>query len=244
MIGLDFNPSSHEKYLTEHFPKYLHEFDYPMEPADKISNQDYCWENPHFSKLDAPTLFVMLRKLCPQRMIEIGSGYSSLLTADVNRRFFGNKMDFICVEPYPGDLLTGDVTGITNIMQAKVEDLPLSVFEDLEEGDILFIDSSHVSKTGSDVNHIYFEILPRLNPGVVIHIHDIFLPFEYLKEWVIDDGRSWNEQYLVRALLMYNETFEVIFGSMYASFKFPDLVRTLFNNQLLIGGSLWIKKER
>ena len=103
---------------------------------------------------------------------------------------------------------------------------------------ILFIDSSHVSKTGSDVNHIYFEIIPRLKKGVVVHIHDIFLPSDYPQDWVLNQGRSWNEQYVVRALLMYTRAFEVLFGSAYAVHKYPQLVQRISGGKLEGGGDL------
>ena len=102
-----------------------------------------------------------------------------------------------------------------------MQDVPLDLFNVLEAGDVLFIDSSHVSKTGSDVNYLFFEVLPRLKAGVKIHIHDIFLPNEYLKDWVLNDHRSWNEQYLLRALLMYSTAFRIVFGNSYAFTSMP-----------------------
>lgn len=111
-------------------------------------------------------------------MIEFGSGYSSLLMADVNRRFLGNQSHVRCIGPYPRELLKRGVAGIDEVLVQRVQDVSLNVFADLEAGDVLFIDSSHVSKTGSDVNYLYFEVLPRLTAGVVVHIHDIFLPHD------------------------------------------------------------------
>jgi hypothetical protein len=107
---------------------------------------------------------------------------------------------------------------------------------------VLFIDSSHVSKTGSDVNFLYLEVLPRLAPGVWIHLHDIFLPNDYPREWVLEEERSWNEQYLVQALLMYSRAFAVRFGSACAFHLFPELVESVFGSRLG-GGSLWIEKR-
>ncbi|MEO8801981.1 MAG: hypothetical protein ABI304_11880, partial [Rudaea sp.] len=118
-------------------------------------------------------------------------------------------------------------------------------FTALESGDVLFIDSSHVAKTGSDVNYLYFEVLPRLAPGVRVHIHDIFLPHDYPREWVLDENRSWNEQYLLRALLMHSKGFRVIFGCSYAFWRFPELVRTALahpNGHAFAGGSFWIER--
>jgi hypothetical protein len=125
--------------------------------------------------------------------------------------------------------------------------VPLGIFEALESGDILFIDSSHVSKTGSDVNYLYFEVLPRLKPGVKIHIHDIFLPHEYLKEWVLGECRSWNEQYLLRALLMYSSAFSVVFGCAYAMATMADKVKAALSHpkgHAFGGGSFWMEKNQ
>lgn len=239
VLGIDFNDASHELILTQAFPQYIADYDYPLE---KMDESHYYINNPQFSWLDAKMLFVLLRHFKPKNMIELGSGYSSLLTADVNRRFLNQALNFICIEPYPPEFLTDKVSGVTRLFPNKVEELPLSTFASLQSDDILFIDSSHVSKTGSDVNFIYFEILPRLAPGVIIHIHDIFLPADYPKEWVIDEGRSWNEQYIVRALLMFSNTFEVVFGCYYAASQHTAWVKQALGGECYGGGSLWIRK--
>ncbi|OQW90754.1 MAG: hypothetical protein BWK79_18900 [Beggiatoa sp. IS2] len=239
VLGINFNDASHQHFLTQEFPQYLKDYDYPLE---KTADNRFFHNNPNFSWLDAKTLFVMLRALKPRRLIEIGSGYSSLLTADVNQRFLHRHLEFTCIEPYPADFLVAGVPGIQQLLPNKVEELPFSTFTQLQAGDILFIDSSHVAKTGSDVNTIYFDIIPRLAAGVIIHIHDIFLPTDYPKEWVIDEGRSWNEQYVLRALLMFTNAFEVIFGCHYALLQHADLLKTALNGELYGGGSFWIKK--
>ncbi|WP_019498101.1 class I SAM-dependent methyltransferase [Pseudanabaena sp. PCC 6802] len=242
VLGIDFNDLSHKTLLSEVFPKYLANYDYPSEKQDKAI---YHTNNPQFGWLDSRVLFAMLRYLSPQRMIEVGSGYSSLLIADVNCRFLKSQLEFICIEPYPPSFLLEDILfqGISCLIQEKVEDLPVSTFANLKSGDVLFIDSSHVSKTGSDVNYLYFEILPRLSEGVFIHIHDIFLPRDYPEQWIIEERRSWNEQYLVRALLTYSYNFDIVFSCSYAAFKYPELVRHLLRGELYSGGSLWLRKK-
>ena len=114
-------------------------------------------------------------------------------------------------------------------------------FLGLGPGDFLFIDSSHVSKTGSDVNFLYLEVLPRLAPGVVIHVHDIFMPAEYPQGWVLEEQRSWNEQYLLQALLMYSSAFRVIFGSHLAQLYLAKEVEETFGGPQG-GGSFWFEK--
>ena len=241
VLGIQFRAPQQRKFLTGDFRRYVREYDYPDQPSAEAESYRFYDRNPQFSWLDSRALFVMLRRLRPDRMIEVGSGFSSLLTADVNRRFFDGRLDFTCIEPYPPPPLQQPVPGITCLIQSKVEDVPLPEFQRLRRRDILFFDSSHVAKTGSDVNYIMFEILPRLAPGVVVHFHDIFLPNDYPKEWVLEEGRSWNEQYVLRALLMYADAFQVLFGSAFVFHYFPDLVAEILGGQRFGGGSLWLK---
>lgn len=240
-LGIDFNDLGHQSMLQEVFPKYLEDFDESY-PDEQINELGFYKKNTIFSWLDSRALFVMLRHFKPKRMIEIGSGMSSLLTADVNGRFLNNQLNFTCIEPYPKEYLLKGIAGINNLVQEKVEEVSLSLFDELKAGDILFIDSSHVSKTGSDVNHIYFQIIPRLAAGVIIHIHDIFLPSDYPKPWVIKQARSWNEQYIVQALLMYTHAFEVVFGCSYVLYKHSTLLKEVLKGELYGGGSIWLRK--
>jgi hypothetical protein len=245
ILGIDFDPAGHERLLREVFPLFLPYYDYPehLEESDQLAS--FFTQNSQFSWLDSRTLFVLLNAWKPKRFIEIGSGFSTLLTADVSVRFLGGVVDLTCVEPYPREFLRQGVPGVNRLIEEKVQAVPLSVFEQLEAGDVLFIDSSHVAKTGSDVNHIYFEILPRLAKGVLIHIHDVHFPHDYPEEWVLTENRSWNEQYLVRALLMYSTAFKVKFGCGYAFWRFPELVKealALPSGDAFGGGSLWIER--
>lgn len=179
-------------------------------------------------------------------MIEIDCGFSSLITADVNRRLFNNNLQFNCIEPYPRQFLIDGVDGISQLVVQKVEDVDLAFFDRLNEGDILFIDSSHVSKVGSDVNFLFFEVIPRLKKGVMVHIHDIFLPDEYHKEWVIDQGRNWNEQYLLRAFLQYNSDWEVIWAAHFMATRHTQKTHETFPHfpELGGGGSFWLKRVK
>ena len=245
IAGIDFNHASHQQILEVDFPAYLPDYHYAETNDGTHRDDEFYTMNSQFGWLDCRALFVLLRKWRPSRIIEVGSGFSSLLMADVNRRFFDSKCDITCIEPFPRPFLKAGVQGINGLIEKKIQDVPLGLFESLGTGDILFIDSTHVSKTGSDVNYLFFEVLPRLKPGVHIHIHDIFLPNEYPKEWVLDENRSWNEQYLLRALLMYSCAFKVVFGCSYAFAAMPALVQSalnLPNNNSFAGGSIWIQK--
>jgi Methyltransferase domain len=242
VLGIDFNDVQHEHLLRDVFPKYLSDYDYPerLEDADDLDR--FYTQNSQFSWLDSRTLFVMLRHLRPRRLIEVGSGYSTLLMRDVNQRFLNQELHIACIEPFPRPFLRNAQGGI-ELVESKVQDIPLSFFEQLRAGDVLFIDSSHVAKTGSDVNFLYFEVLPRLPSGVFVHIHDIFLPHDYKKEWVLHDNRSWNEQYVLRALLMFSARFKIEFGCSYANYRYPELVQSVLSlpgGKTFGGGSLWI----
>jgi predicted O-methyltransferase YrrM len=245
ILGIDFNDAYHREVLQADFPRFMADYQYVEREADTTSATQFYTQNSQFSWLDARVCFVLLRKWRPKRIIEVGSGFSSLLMADVNQRFFGGACEITCVEPYPRPFLKQGVAGLTRVIEQKVQAVPLALFETLETGDVLFIDSSHVAKTGSDVNYLYFEVLPRLKAGVFIHVHDIFLPNEYLKEWVFTENRSWNEQYVLRALLMYSTMFRVKFGCAYAFATMLPMVQDALNHPKrhgFAGGSIWLEK--
>ena len=186
----------------------------------------------------------MIRHFKPKQIIEIGSGHTSALMLDTNERFMDQKMELTFIEPYPDrlhSLLKQEDHSQCTIFEKPAQAVPASFFEKLQENDILFIDSSHVTKIGSDVNHIFFDILPSLKPGVIIHFHDIYWPFEYPLSW-IEQGRAWNEAYLLRAFLQYNDNFEIIhFGQFFKS-CFPEFYETTMGVSGG-GGSIWIRKK-
>jgi hypothetical protein len=245
VLGIEFDPARHDWILRNWFPRHMGKYRYPERLTESPELSVFYTKNSQFSWLDARALFVFLNEWKPKRFIEVGGGFSSLLTADVNHRFFKDSMTYTCIEPYPRAFLTKPISGLTRLIVERVENLKLGIFESLESGDVLFIDSSHVAKTGSDVTYLMFEVLPRLKPGVHIHIHDIFLPREYPKQWVIGENRSWNEQYVVRALLMYSTAFKVTFGCSFAFNRFPELVTkalSLPKGRSFGGGSLWLER--
>lgn len=153
VLGIDFDDAAHFHVLEQLFPQFISAFDYVEQaPAEDEALEQFYVQNSQFSWLDARALFVLLRAWRPRRVIEVGSGYSSLLIADVNQRHLDGACEVTCIEPYPRAFLRRGIAGLTRVIEQKVEDVPLSVFAQLQAGDILFIDSSHVAKTGSDVN--------------------------------------------------------------------------------------------
>ena len=191
-------------------------------------------------------LQAMVRHLAPARVIEVGSGWSSLVTAQVNREYLGGALDFTCIDPYPPEFLQGGVDGISRLIDRQVQEVPVDAFLELRDADILFIDSSHTVKTGGDVTFLVQEVLPRLSPGVVVHFHDIFLPRDYPMDWVLS-GRAWNEQYLVRSFLAFNSAFQILLSVGWLEAYRGDLLAQVlpgYPEAYGGGGSLWIRRHR
>jgi hypothetical protein len=237
--GIDLNVEGQLALLRE-----LAAF-YPDVPFPRTQGATRYWfENPAYSFGDAIFLFAMLRHLRPKRVIEIGSGFSSAAMLDTNERFLDRAVALTFIDP--------DLTTLESLLRAddrvetiaaRVQDVPLARFDALAAGDVLFVDSTHVAKTGSDVNQILFEIVPRLGSGVYVHFHDVFYPFEYPKEWVFE-GRAWNEDYLLRAFLAFNGAFEVVLFSQYlARFHREWLARELPMVLENPGGALWMRRK-
>jgi hypothetical protein len=214
-------------------------------PERKQSSHRYYFENPNYSYADAIILYSMIRHLKPRRIVEVGSGFSSCVALDTNEAHFDRSIHCTFLEPYPqlleSLLKPGDEDRIV-IVSEIVQDADSRVFLQLEENDILFIDSTHVSKTNSDVNYLLFHVLPILKRGVYVHFHDIFFPFEYPMDW-INEGRSWNECYVLRAFLCGNPQFRIeLFTSFMTQFHkdfFAAHMPLCLKNT---GGCIWLRK--
>lgn len=223
-------------------------------PEEASKGMRYYLNNDYYAYSDGICLYAMLRHLRPGKLIEIGSGYSSAASLDINDLFLNGDMKFTFIEPYPerlNALLSGGdkSSGHVEVIERFVQDVPLSTFEALEQNDILFIDSTHVSKTGSDVNYLFFDVLPSLKSGVYVHVHDIFYPFEYPASWVYE-GRSWNEVYILRAFLQYNSAYEVVYFNSYIEQIYRGLIGSRMplclkrpDSPITIPGSIWMRKK-
>jgi hypothetical protein len=240
--GIDIRESEQIAYANKMATHYGR-FDFPDHQS---SGQRYFYENPAFSYADAITLACTILEFQPRRLLEVGSGYSSAATLDIVERELGWNTHCTFIEPY-GDLLRslmkpGDAERVT-LIEKPVQEVDLSVFETLQKNDILFIDSTHVVKTGSDVVYHFTKALPRLRSGVIIHIHDMFYPFEYSPQWVLVENRSWNELYLVQAFLMGNRDYEILFFNDFMASQHPALMSELLPKSTRNGGgSLWLRK--
>lgn len=213
--------------------------------ANKPRNFRYLLDNPSYGYTDGIVLFCMMCHLKPKKIIEVGSGYSSCMILDTNEAFFDDSIDFTSIEPYPElliSLMRENDSEKINLLRMKLQDVDIELFKSLQANDILLVDSSHVSKIDSDVNRLFFEILPCIESGVYIHLHDIFYPFEYPKEWIYE-GRAWNESYMLRAFLLYNNSFRITF---FTSFM-QRFHRNYLESRIPLfarndGGSIWIQK--
>lgn len=220
---------------------------YPEMPfkADKQPGLRYYFNNDLFTQTDGTILYAMMRHFKPKQIIEAGSGHTSALMLDVNDKFFNKEIKFTFIDPEPQrllSLLTPEDKKQTEIHESIVQNISIDKFRTLQENDILFIDGSHVSKCNSDVNYVLFNILPALNKGVIIHIHDVFYPFEYPQKWVFE-GRNWNENYILRAFLMYNSAFEIIHFSDYLQVHYPDAFAAMPVTYEASGGNIWLRKR-
>lgn len=200
--------------------------------------------NDQFSRGDALVLWAFISAFRPRKIIEVGSGYSSAVILDaVEALDLGTDCCFIEPDPHRLKLILkpGD-RGRTKLIEQPVQQVDLALFEELGEDDILFLDTSHVAKTGSDVLHEIFEVLPRLKPGVIIHFHDIFVGFEYPAPWVVDENRSWNEAYFLRAYLANNRNYRIELHVNSLQPRFPTEFKAVAPGYTVDGGSLWLRK--
>lgn len=248
LVGIDINEEGQLALLSDFSARFRDEYEHLPRNKTPCPYQYYI-NNDWFGSVDGEILYCMIRYLRPKRIIEIGSGYSTYLSAQA---ILKNKeedplyeCEFSAIEPYPNEVLRTGFPGLTRLIPKRAQDIPLSEFEKLSANDILFLDSSHVLRIGSDVQYEFLEILPRLKSGVVVHIHDIFLPAEYPKEWVLKMCRFWNEQYLLQAFLAFNDSFQVLWAASYMHLKHPDKIEAAFSSykrEERRPVSFWIRK--
>lgn len=203
--------------------------------------------NGYYQLVDAALLFAMVRHFRPRRLLELGSGFSTLISAEAclaNARE-GQAVDFVSVDPEPRTTSAARALGVTRLERQSAADIPLDTFLDLDANDILFVDTTHTVKLGSEVNYLILEALPRLKPGVIVHFHDIFLPFEYPRHW-FERGTYLSEQYLLQAFLIDNDTYQVLFATHAVSRAYPDQLAELipiFDATTVGQESFWIQSR-
>ena len=250
LVGIDMN-EPRQRELLRSFSRFRDEYQrFPTGPT-KEQNRFYLG-NRLFGGVDALVAYCMVRHFQPRLIIEVGSGFSSLALGEAASK--NGCTPIICIEPFPRDFLRKGFPGLQTLIEKNVQEINLEFFSQLQSGDILFIDSSHTVKVGGDVNYLFLEVLPRLKPGVIVHVHDIFLPFEYRRDWVVDEFRFWSEQYLLQAFLSFNLEFEVLMANRYLAHKYRDDLKVTFANLAnleavrpsslgWVGGSFWMRRK-
>jgi len=232
-VGIDWRIDVQQDLLRHVFPKYVSEID--LTPNDGLA------------LVDAAVLHAMVRHFRPRKIVEIGSGQSTRITARacaLNQRE-GMTCEFVAIEPYPSAMLRGGFEGLSRLRAEKVQQVELGEFADC---DILFVDSSHVVAMGGDVTFIQLEIVPRLRPGCLVHFHDILLPGAYWKDWVRGPRFFWTEQYLLQALLMFNAEFQVLWAARFMQMRAAAALQTAFpfhreKDPAQRVSSLWIQRR-
>jgi len=212
-VGLDWNDSLQKYYLHEVFPAYATEIDFS--------------ETPNYSLVDSAILHSIIRHHKPKKVVEIGSGETTLISSrsGAQNTEEGAPYELLAIDPYSKKHLRTNFPSNVTLIEKRIEDMAIP---DVSDCDLLFIDSSHVIKTGGDVNYELLEIVPRLKPGTIIHWHDILLPGEYWEDWVKDKHYFWTEQYLLHAFLKFNNAFEIIWASRYMHLKYPNEIKSVF----------------
>jgi hypothetical protein len=236
LVGINMNDAMQLDLLRSDFTKFRDEYDnLPVEPPPG--------QRRPFHGVDALVAYCMVRHFQPRLIIEVGSGFSSLVLGQAAAK--NKNSALICIDPFPRDFLRDGLAGLESLIETKVQDLDVGFFSQLESDDILFIDSSHTVKIGGDVNYLFLEVLPRLKPGVIVHVHDIFLPFEYRRDWVLDEFRFWNEQYLLQAFLTFNSEFEVLVANSYLNHYHQEDLKAAFRNlSSWASGSFWMRRKQ
>jgi predicted O-methyltransferase YrrM len=248
LVGLRLRKDEQLELLKKFIDKYRKEYDlFPDQPAKDA--WIFHTNQTTFRYVDAQALYCFVREFAPKKMIEIGSGYSTMISAQAIRQ---NKLDnpsydcdFRAIEPYPNPIIKAGFPGLNGLIDQPVQDVPLETFTSLGENDILFIDSTHTVKLAGDVNYEFLEILPRLKKGVIVHVHDIFLPYEYPRNWAEDAHLFWAEQYLVHAFLLHNDSFEILWMSHYLHRTHSGLLKDsmkYYDPNSPFVGSLWMRK--
>jgi len=211
----------------------------PLVDGDEGKCKSYFWKNSQFSFSDAMSYYCFVRLLRPSNIVEIGSGFSTLVALDAIEQ--NGTGQLCCIEPYPREFLKND--NRINLRCINAQEIQVEFLNDtLKDGDILFIDSTHTVKSGSDCLHIYLRLLPEIRRNIFVHVHDVFLPFGLPKEWLLNHHIYWTEQYLLLAFLMDNPKASLVYGSAFNGLRYPELMETFMGGKCTVGGgSVWFK---
>lgn len=240
MAGIAFDPDAQMAFVEQRLGEALAEFDPPRDAATAGPHRFYL-RNGTYESVDADLLYGIVRSLEPARIVELGSGYSTLI---IRQALEAGGRDAEAVletyDPYPSDLLAPHWP----VQRLSAQDVPPSVFSALGDGDVLFVDTSHTVKVGGDVNRIVLDVLPDLAPGVIVHFHDIFLPYPYSRGHLLD-AHFWTEQYLLQAFLSGNRDWEVLVGGQAVARTHPERLGAVVSSftSAVSPGAFWIRRR-
>jgi len=252
LSGIDFLPNQQLALLARLGREFGDECKWPRTPtSDPLQ---FYTDNNSFSFGCAASLHCILRYFKPSRLIEVGSGNSSLVISSAlvqnARNHSHQKCEYTIIDPYPGENIEGGLPGLNRLIKERVELLDTNKFDQLEKNDILFIDSSHTVRTGGDVNYLILDVLPRLAPGVIVHFHDISLPYEYSRIYFTNPSFRvfWAEAYLLQAFLSLNSRFEILLAMNYLMKDEPKHFSSAFPHfdpakNWADSGSFWIRSK-
>lgn len=240
LAGVDWRPTA-QRDLLKRLSRWTPELTALVGSVDGGAASAFRFDNDAFAPTDAALYYAMIREFRPRRILEIGGGHSTLLSTGAAARNGDAVVD--CVEPFPMPILRTKPNHLRRLIELPVQQVPIEEFTSLESGDILFVDCSHVARIGSDVNHLILRVFPHLKSGVIVHVHDIFLPDEYPRHWVTEQKLFWSEQYVLHAFLMFNSCFRVLASAHYLGKHHPDEVVAAFPFCVPPGGgSIWFQR--
>lgn len=249
LCGVNMHEEKQLKLLSTFRENYGREYDkFRTTPDLGRPWQYYLRENAGQGTVDAEIIHCMIRHYKPKRIFEIGAGDSTKISANaclMNMELCGQNTELVAFEPYPSEFLLGEFPGFTSLERMSCQDVNLDTFEKLGENDVLFIDSSHVLKIGSDVQYLFLEVVPRLRKGVVVHVHDIFFPKEYPEKWIMEWHSCPNEQYLLQSFLCFNCAFEILWSGSYMHCMYPLELKKAFKSYdplKTVPGGFWMRK--
>ena len=246
MAGVEIEEAGMLALLDELASRYRAEWE--EWPGDERDPHGYYADNPWFAAVDAAIAWGLVRLGRPRRVVEVGSGMSTRLLAAALRRNSAEgdgEPELVTIDPHAGALVREGIKGLTRLITTPVQDVDLELFTTLGDRDVVFIDSSHVVRAGSDVKHEILEVLPRLRSGVLVHFHDILLPYEYPRSWLVDHWRFWNEQYVLQAFLAHNRDFAVVWAGHLLHRRHPDRLEAAisrYGREHSLPGSFWIRR--
>jgi hypothetical protein len=242
--GVRWDPDAYQALLEGTLRPFIEEFAPPAQPPG--NEEGFVVENPFYGSLDAEVLYAMVRHWRPERVIEFGSGFSTLVIARAGKRneVEGSPIRHEVFDPHPARQLAA-IRDRIELRAVSATEVPVQQLEELRAGDLLFIDTTHVLRIGGDVVHLLLDGLPRVAAGVIVHIHDFFRPYEYPRALFEEYGMFWQEHYLVQAFLAFNDDFEILCANHVLRHEFPERLRALLPSfhDGVEPSALWLRRR-